>query len=239
MRMTYTAVAMTALLCASTGGTLRADPPDVPKDLKAEPGQITEVVVKLAAGDDLGYKLASDKALFRELKADSPRERVFWFQAAEPGVYAVVFWTKGEATGTLCTITVGKPKPPEPPAPPPGPQPSAELVKKVSDAFAKDKGRATDAAQLAALYREAAKLTAKKKGDGYECPTTRELLRRVREASTGLIGDDVLVSVRTVAAGELAMVAGMSSDDPLTEAQRQGVADTYVRLAVCLDVLAK
>jgi hypothetical protein len=229
--------AVLVLLLASNSA--RCDPPEVPKELKAEPGQILEVAVK---ADDVGHRVTSDRVLFRELKSETAGERVFWFQAAAPGEYHVVWWTKGETKGVVTTIVVGpKPAPPGPgPAPKPddpAPQPSAELRQKIADAYATDKGSRADATQLAALYKEAAKLCVKKTAGVYDCPSSKELLRRVREAGASLVGPDVLTAVRTVAATVLADQLGMPSDDALTDAQRRAAADAYLKLAACLESL--
>ena len=58
------------------------------------------VVVKVPAGQEIGYRLVGGKALFRELKTETPGERVFWFNAKAGGVYSVVWWTKGETAST-------------------------------------------------------------------------------------------------------------------------------------------
>ncbi len=118
-----------ALLFALSVSALAA-PPEVPGALKAEPGQLVRIPVKTAV--EIGYQptFADDAAFFDEL-APRAGERRFIFQASKPGTYSVVFWTKGEVDGTVCTITVGgapvppgpDPKPPVPPEPKP---PAAE-----------------------------------------------------------------------------------------------------------------
>lgn len=141
-------------------------------------------------------------------------------------------------------VTIGKPAPAPPkpdgppaPGPTPDPIPSPELKRKILDAYATDRGAKADAVQLAALYREAAKLAQKRTGDKFDAPSSKELLRRVREASANLIGPDVLTAVRTVAAVELADQLGMPTDDPLTDVQRRAAADCYLRLAAALDAI--
>jgi hypothetical protein len=88
-----------------------ADPPKVEKaEYKVSAGQPLRVVV---AGKDIGYKAAftEDQAFFEELRPKDDGERRFMFQAATPGRYAIVFWTKGETDGTFTTIVVGDGKP--------------------------------------------------------------------------------------------------------------------------------
>lgn len=121
-----------AILVLATAAGLCAAPPDVPRDLRADPGEIVEVVVKAPAGQEIGYRLVGGKGLFRELKTDTPGERVFWFSAKQGGTFSVVWWAKGETASAETVITVGpapvppapdpKPVPPLPPDPkPPGP----------------------------------------------------------------------------------------------------------------------
>jgi hypothetical protein len=114
--------------------------------------------------------------------------------------------------------------------PPPGPKPVDALVLKLREAFETDKGTRDEVLQLAALYREAAKLSASK-----DVPSSRELLRRVRDAGTALVGPDSLTGTRTVAAGELAAVLGAPSDAAMTDAQRVAVAALFARLATILE----
>jgi hypothetical protein len=207
---------------------VRAAPPDVPATLKTEPGQMVRLVVK---GEKVGtLKNFSDSDAFFDELTPRDGERRFVFQATKPGVYVVGFWTAGESEGVACTITVGPSVPPPPPPPPPIPDP---LRQSVRDALAVDKAKPDDVLLLAALYREAAKLSV-----SAEVPSSRELLRRVREAGASLL-PDVLVSVRRVVASELANALGKSNDEPLTEAERKRSAELFAKLAGILEELAK
>jgi hypothetical protein len=111
-----------AVLAAAALG-VQAAPPDVPKEVPANPGQLVRVTVK---GADVGFQPAfgEAEAFFDEL---APRDgsRRFVFQATKPGVYVVSFVTVGEGEIVCCTITVGgaPPKPPVPPDPPTPPDP--------------------------------------------------------------------------------------------------------------------
>jgi hypothetical protein len=131
--------------------------------------------------------------------------------------------------------TVGVPTPPTPPTPPqPAPPlPSVDLQKKIAEAFNTDKGTKADAVQLSALY----KLTAKLCSDRKKAPSSRELLRQVREASDGLIGNDQLATVRTLVAAELATIFGSPTDTDLTDVQRTSAAELFLKLAAALDAL--
>lgn len=90
-----------------------ADPPKVQAEYRVPAGQPLRVVV---SGKDVGYKaaFADDQAFFDELVPKEAGERRFLFQAATPGRYAVVFWTKGETDGAFTTIVVGDGKAPQP-----------------------------------------------------------------------------------------------------------------------------
>lgn len=124
-----------------------------------------------------------------------------------------------------CVVQIG----PEP-APPPAPVDAlAVKLRREYDADPGEEKRA-DALQLAALYRQAAKLAADK-----SIPTSKELLLRVRKAGESLVGPDALVGLRIVVAGELAAALGMSGDQDLTDATRAAAAKTFERLAGILE----
>jgi hypothetical protein len=101
-----------------------AAPPDAPKEIQAKPNQIVRIPVK---GADVGFTAAFDEtvAFFDEL-APRDGQRRFIFQAPAPGRYPVVFWTKGETTGTLTTIVVDGQRPDPDPQPDPGPVPQPQ-----------------------------------------------------------------------------------------------------------------
>lgn len=117
---------------------------------------------------------------------------------------------------------------PVPPAPPP--KPVDALKVKLRAAFEADKGAASDAHQLAALYAQAAALARDP-----AVPSTAELLRRVREAGSSLVGADTLKGVRQVVAEELRVALGKSDDDPLTAEERAAAAELFAKLAGILE----
>src|SRR5262249_35484315 len=131
--------------------------------------------------------------------------------------------------------------PPEP-LPPPKPPPDNRLREKLSAALAADRvnqrvnpsGTKADVMQLAAIYREAAKVAVDS-----AVPDSSTLLTRVRKVSADLIGADALPTVRASAAEELLAALGMTSDEPLTDAQRQRAAQTFLKLAGTLEELVK
>jgi hypothetical protein len=112
-----------AFLCVlAVASSLCAAPPEVPRELKCEPGQLLRIVAK---GDKVGtLKNFTDEDAFFDELTPRPKERRFVFQATKPGVYVVGFFTVGETEGVATTIVVGdgginvapkpKPKPPEP-----------------------------------------------------------------------------------------------------------------------------
>jgi hypothetical protein len=114
---------LSAVLVLFAAMSALAAPPEVPTTLKAEPGDIVEVVVKVPVKQEIGYRLVGGKALFRELRTETPGERVFWFNAKQGGTYSVVWWSKGETASAETVITVGAPTPPVPPDPPTPPDP--------------------------------------------------------------------------------------------------------------------
>jgi hypothetical protein len=122
------------------------------------------------------------------------------------------------------------PKPPTPPAPP---QPPADpLAAKLKAAFDGDSSaqKKEQAKDLAALYRQAAKLA-----NDAGVATAGDLLGRVKAASATLVGADALKAVRNAVGGELAAI--LPTDDPLTDAQRASAAALFAKLATILDTL--
>jgi hypothetical protein len=116
------AILPAALLAMAAVAT--AAPPEVPAEVVAKAGSVTEVVVKVPKGTEIGYRLTGGKAAFRELKGDFENERVFWLVPEADGPLSVVWWTKGETASSLTEINKGKvPVPPVPPPVPPGPNP--------------------------------------------------------------------------------------------------------------------
>lgn len=152
--------AILAVLLAAAA--VHSAPPDVPKEVRANPGQPVRVTIK--DGADVGYATAFDDAdaFFDELAA-RPGQRRFVFQTNTPGRYVVVFWTKGETEGVRTTIIVGDPVPvPVPPGPmPPQPTPTDPFVKSVAAAYASETApdRLASVQRLASIYRVAAKST--------------------------------------------------------------------------------
>lgn len=121
------------------------------------------------------------------------------------------------------------PKPPTPPAPPA--DPLAAKLKAAFDGDAADVAKRREQAKdLAALYRQAAKLAADN-----SVAAAGDLLSRVKTASAALVGADALKAVRGVVASELAAI--LPTDDPLTDAQRKSAADLFAKLAVVLETL--
>lgn len=125
-------------------------------------------------------------------------------------------------------------KPPVPPKPPEPPLPSDPLAAKLKAAFGEDSTplaqRREQAKDLAALYRQAAKLAVDP-----AVTTSGELLRKVREAAGTLVGPDALKEVRRVAGMELAGI--LPTDAALTAAQREQAEQVFKRLAEILDGL--
>ena len=125
------------------------------------------------------------------------------------------------------------PKPPDPKPPEPKP-PTDPLAQKLGAAFDADPAAAgakrEQAKDLAALYRQAAKLCADE-GVG----TSGELLKRVKDAAGTLVGPAALKEVRRVVGQELAAV--LPTDDALTAEQRAAAAALFGKLATILDSL--
>lgn len=127
---------------------------------------------------------------------------------------------------------------PVPPVVPPDvkpPAPADPLRDRVRDAIRASAGpdaeKRRQCLDLAALYREAAKLAGK---EG-RFPDADALLSGLREAAASMIGPDALREVRRVVAGELAAVLPTVADAPLTDAHRAGAVKVFERLAAILE----
>lgn len=145
-------------------------PPDVPKQVLVKSGRPNVITVPVPAGAEVGYYGAFKEtdAMFEEL-APRPGQRRFLFWADAEGKYNVVFWTKGEVTGTAMEIVVGTPpSPDDEPEPEPVepviggavqmPKVGASLVPGFRDAWKKDPAAEKKLLPaLAALYSAFAK----------------------------------------------------------------------------------
>lgn len=122
---------------------------------------------------------------------------------------------------------------PVPPNPKP-PEPTDPLKVKLKAAFDADSEqldkRREHAKDLAALYRQAAKLASDN-----AVSTAGELLDRVRAAAGMLVGADALKECRRVVAGELGKV--FPTDGDLTAEQRTAAAELFTKLAAILEGL--
>lgn len=109
----------------------QAAPPEAPKEVATKRGKPVTVAVRVAAGAELGYTAAfgESSAYFEEMRSTGDTRR-FMFWGESDGKYAVVFWTKGEVSGVVTTITVGtgaEPPVVDPPKNPPVVPPTAAL----------------------------------------------------------------------------------------------------------------
>jgi hypothetical protein len=209
------------LFLALPAAALRAAPPEVPKELKAEPGQLVRIVAK---GDKLGTgKNFTDGEAFFDQLVSKPGEQRYVFQSAKSGVYVVGFVTIGESDIVFCTITVAAPTPADP------------LRARLKSAFDKSAGSPAEKAEwakdLAALYRQAARLSA-----DASVTSAAALKQKLKDASAALVGAEALKEVRQAVALELATVLPGTETD-LTDDQRAAAAALFLRLAVILDSL--
>lgn len=211
------------------------------------PGSFAEISYPLQKGDTVQWEISPNPvkqvSFVGVASTDKEVSIASLYFNGLPGTYTVTAFVinfKAEKfERRKVTVVIGGTVPPVPPKPDDPPTPvNTELRKKIKEALDLDKGEKADMVQLAALYREAAKISIKKTVDGkYEVPSSKELLRRVRESSATLIGTDVLTNVRIIAAGELAGALGMPTDDDLTDFQRRSVADTFNKLGATIESL--
>lgn len=194
----------------------------LPAEVKAKPAEITELKAE-TTGKQVKWVVLTPGLSVRTI--DSGKTL---FVSGPPGRYELIAYTAiGDVPSdpARCLVVI------ENDAPPPMPD---SLKTKLAAALVTDRATRADLLQLAAIYREAAKVVADP-----EVATSKELLSRLRQVSVALIGSDALPAVRGAVAEELLSVLGMSSEETLTATQRKKAADLFVRLAVILEELAK
>lgn len=237
------AAACAAGLAAASGGL--AAPPQVTEVARDKPGVWQEVrsapgrLLVLAAAPASRWLLVDEDGADLRAFEDG---RYAAFAAATPGRWKVVVTGPDGTPARVVVVVSGTAPPPQPPAPqPPAPQPPAPpppappapppdpLRERLRAAYEADGDpRKADRAQdLAALYREAARLARSP-----EVRTSGALLERVRAAASGLVGPDALRGVREAAARELAAV--VPADVVLDDDRRRALADLFERLAAAL-----
>ncbi len=217
------------LLLVASAATLGAAPPDVPKELKVDAGQLVRIVAK---GDKIGTarNFPDDAAFFDEL-APQMGVRRYVFQATKPGTYVIAFWTTGEDYGTTCTITVGTPVPPVPPTPPVPPAPVDQFTRDLATAFGNETAvtRARDVAALASLYRSAATITV----NDPTVKTYADLFGDMKAASVTLLDPAAIPAVRKVIGGRLNPLMS----DPAKLIDRAQTAAEFKAIATALETL--
>jgi hypothetical protein len=125
---------------------------------------------------------------------------------------------------------------PKPPTPVPPPAPADPLKARLKAAFDADMAapdaRRSQALDLAALYRQVAKLAQDK-----TVLTSGDLLARKKAAAATLVGADALKTVRAAVGAELGAI--MPTDAPLTDGQRAATAAVLTKIATALEDIAK
>ncbi len=157
-----------------------------------------------------------------------------------PGEYSVkvlVIELTADGSPKVTTLrhkfVIGDPEPVPPPVPPVPPTPPSALRVKLQAAFAADvtppTAAARDAARkdLAVLWKKGAELTTDP-----GVTTTAQLLDRMRQAGTFLVGADALPATRK-AVGEF-LAAELSADRPLDAATRARAAAMFREVADAL-----
>lgn len=216
-----------AMLLVAAAGAARADDAPalkVPAEVSAKPATITELKTETAGKVVRWVPLTPGLSL---RPVDDGRTLLF---AGGPGRYELLAYTAvGDVPSDPARVVIlidGDPGP--------GPKPPDELRERIAAALAKDKAAKADVAQLAAVYREAARVAADP-----AVTTSADLMGRVRRVSASLLGPDALPTVRGAAAEELLAALGMTSDEPLTDRQRKRAGELFTRLADVLEALNK
>jgi hypothetical protein len=194
----------------------------VPAEVRAAPAAITEITAETAG------KVVKWVALTPGLSTRPCDGGKTLLVSGPAGRYELLCYTAVDghpSDPARCVVVIdGAPVPP----------PADELKKRLAAAVEKDRATKADVLQLAAIYKEAAKVVLDP-----DVPHTRELLRRLREVSTALLGAETLAATRAAIAEQLVALVGMSSDEPLTEVRRKNKAQFFNRVADALEELSK
>lgn len=197
----------------------------VPAEVSAKPATITELKVDTSGKVVRWVPLTPGLSL---RPVDDGRTLLF---AGPPGRYELLAYTAvGDVPSDPARVVIVI----EGVEPGPAPKTPDELREKVAAALAKDKPSKADITQLAAVYREAARVAADP-----AVTTSADLMGRVRRVSASLLGPDALPTVRGAAAEELLAALGMTSDEPITDRQRKRAGELFARLADVLEALNK
>ncbi len=208
----------------STNVVCGADPPMVslPKELSTPPGRLLKIPAETVSPMVRWY-LATDGA---DLLA-FPDGKSAVFVSPKAGRFVVLAWTAaGDVPSELaqCIVQVGEAVPPSPP--------ESEFVVELRKRFAADLGefKATHAAQLASVYRDAVKLA-----DRPELRTVGELAAKLRQAVAGLLPANALLAVRQRIAEEIAAELPIDTDTPLSPESRARAAKRFALIATALE----
>lgn len=216
------------LLLVLSPAAVRADDAPalkVPSEVTAKPATITELKAETAGKVVRWVPLTPGLSL---RPVDDGRTLLF---AGGPGRYELLAYTAvGDVPSDPARVVITI----EGVDPGPAPKTPDELRQRIAAALAKDKASKADVVQLAGIFREAVAVA-----NDATVPSTKELLRRVREVSAKLLGTEALPNVRAAAAEEVLAALGMSNDDAITDAQRKRAAALYARLAEALEAASK
>lgn len=220
-----TAAALLLVLAPLTARADDAPALKLPTEVTAKPSTITELKAETNGKVVRWVPLTPGLSL---RPVDDGRTLLF---AGPPGRYELLAYTAladvpSDPARVMIVIEGVEPGPP--------PKTPDELRERIASALAKDKAAKADITQLAAVYREAARVAADP-----AVTSSAELMGRVRKVSASLLGPDTLPTVRGAAAEELLAALGMTSDEPLTDRQRKRAGELFARLADVLEALNK
>lgn len=226
-------LASMVLAAVSTSWAIPADPGPVvklPAEATAKPGRVLRLSAE-TTGTTVKWAIASDEADLIPLDAEG---KSAIFTTPTPGKYLVLAWTaKGDVPSDVarCWVTVLG-DPPRPPVPPTPPGPVDQLTSDLATLYVADPSptKATDAKQLAAVYREAVGFV-----DRADVATVVDLANRVKAAAASLVPATSLVPLRKRVAEEVAKV--LTFDGPLTPESRAAAKAAFGRIAAALEAL--
>jgi hypothetical protein len=218
----------TCLLLASDSGRAQEPSLKLPAEVKVSAGKFGEVKAETTGRVVKWFPLSPGLDL---RPFDGGKSLLF---TGQPGRYELLAYTAAgdvPSDPARVAIVIEIPEP----LPPPPPKPDTRLKDKLTAALAADKGLKADVVQLAFVYEQAAAAAEDK-----TIPSTRELLSRVRNVADQLLGgSDALFNLRVAVSEELLAVIGMTSDEPITDAQRKRAAELWRNTTAVLKELAK
>jgi hypothetical protein len=208
-------------------------PPKVPEKLEVKVGEDTTLTIEIPANTEIGMAKGFDPkdcTFFGPVLNGNKRE--YLVSPKRNGKFYVTWWTKGEIDHTQTIITTNGGGGNDDGVVPP-PTPTDPFYKELLAAFVADPSptKVMDCKSLAAVYK--ALITP---GQGVWAATNEQQLWDVLINSRAAVISERLEGIRTVVANQYASAFTGNPAAPITQAQKQKVADTLAKAIPMLEV---